>query len=260
MDDQVGSGRVYAGAVREYEMITGTLRSASYSESVERRLVAAAADAQRAAGWTAYDNGAPHTAERHFTTAAELALRSGNSEVLANTCAFWAIKCYSTGEPEAATSLVETAHRYGTATGSARMTAMLHARACRAYARAHDARASDHAANAALRAYDKAVPLNEDLASLYWVNRGEIHQLLGSSALNLGRPDQALHHFGQAAMFSRSEAYDGEAYPRGAAIYEARNAEAYLALNDLDAAVLVARRAVGHMGGRDLRARERRAC
>lgn len=249
LDDCIGSGRVYAGAVGEYDMINDTLRSASYTESVEHRLVAVAADAQRAAGWTAYDSGDPDTAEEHFATAAELALKSGNPEVMANTCAFWAIKCYSTTEPGAAASLVETAHSYGYATGSARMTAMLHARACRAYARANDPRASDRAANAALGAYEKATPLHEDLSSLYWVNQGEIHQLLGSSALNLGRPALALHHFEQAAVSSRSETYDGESFPRGAAIYETRAAEAYLALNDLDGAVRTARKAVDHMGG-----------
>jgi tetratricopeptide (TPR) repeat protein len=249
LDDCIGSGRVYAGAVGEYDMINDTLRSASYTEPVEHRLVAVAADAQRAAGWTAYDSGDPDTAEEHFATAAELALKSGNPEVMANTCAFWAIKCYSTNEPGVAASLVETAHSYGYATGSARMTAMLHARACRAYARANDPRASDRAANAALSAYDKATPLHEDLASLYWVNQGEIHQLLGSSALNLGRPALALHHFEQAAVSSQSETYDGDSFPRGAAIYEARAAEAYLVLKDLDGAVRTARKAVDHMGG-----------
>lgn len=249
LDDRIGSGHVYSGAVGEYNMINDTLCSASYTEHVEHRLVAVAADAQRAAGWTAYDSGDPDTAEEHFAAAAELALKSGDPEVMANTCAFWAIKCYSTNEPGAAASLVETAHTYGYATGSARMTAMLHARACRAYARAADPRASDRAANAALSAYEKASPLDEDLSSLYWVNQGEIHQLLGSSALNLGRPALALHHFEQAAVSSRSETYDGDSFPRGAAIYEARAAEAYLALNDLDEAVLTARRAVDHMGG-----------
>lgn len=249
LDDYIGSGRVYAGAVGEYEMITGTLRSASYTEAVERRLIAAAADAQRAAGWTAYDSGHPDVAEEHFATAAELALRSGNPEVMANTCAFWAIKCYSTNEPDAAAALVEAAHTYGQATGSARMTAMLHARACRAYAHAGDPRASDRAANAALSVYENATPLEEDLASLYWVNQGEIHQLLGSSALNLGRPALALRHFEQATAFSRSETYDGDSFPRGAVIYEARAAEAYLAQNDLDEAVRTARKAIDHMGG-----------
>ncbi|WP_405749464.1 transcriptional regulator [Streptomyces sp. NBC_01411] len=249
LDDRIGSGHVYSGAVGEYNMIKDTLRTASYTEPIEDRLVAVAADAQRAAGWTAYDSGDPETAEEHFATAAELALKSANPEVMANTCAFWAIKCYSTNEPGAAASLVETAQAYGRATGSARMIAMLHARACRAYARAHDPRASDRAANAALSAYEKATPLHEDLSCLYWVNQGEIHQLLGSSALNLGRPSLALHHFEQAAVSNRSETYDGDSFPRGAAIYEARAAEAYLALNDLDGAVRTAHQAVDHMGG-----------
>jgi len=249
LDDRIGSGHVYSGAVGEYRMINDTLSSSSYTESVERRLVAVAADAQRAAGWTAYDSGDPDTAEEHFATAADLALKSGNPEVIANTLAFWAIKCYSTNEPGAAASLVETAHAYGRVTGSARMTAMLHARACRAYARANDPRASDRAANAALGAYGKTASLHDDLSSLYWVNQGEIHQLLGSSALNLGRPALALRHFEQAAASSRSETYDGDSFPRGAAIYEARAAEAHLALNDLDEAVGTARRAVEHLGG-----------
>ncbi|MGW4411904.1 hypothetical protein ACWEJ6_48385 [Nonomuraea sp. NPDC004702] len=249
LDDGIGSGRVYASAVSEYEMIIGTLRSASYTESVECRLTALAADAQRAAGWTAYDSGHPELAEEHFATAARLAHKAGNPEVMANICAFWAIKCYSTNQPGAAAALVETAHSYGHATGSARMTAMLHARACRAYAHANDPRASDRAANAALSAYEKAEPLDQDLGSLYWVNQGEIHQLMGSSALNLGRPALALRHFEQATASNRGETYDGDAFPRGAVIYEARAAEAHLALNDLDEAVRMAGKAVDHMGG-----------
>ncbi|MEU2770807.1 hypothetical protein ABZ628_29295 [Streptomyces diastaticus] len=60
----------------------------------------------------------------------------------------------------------------------------------------------------------------------------ETHQLLGSSALNLGNPRQALKHFQDAstAHHSEGEAYDGDAFPRGHAIYLARLAEAHLAL------------------------------
>src|SRR5690606_31134758 len=118
---------------------------------------------------------------------------------------------------------------HGRATGSARMLAMLHARASRAHARAGDLRASDREANAAMDAYSNAISLTEDLPSLYWVNLGEIHQLLGSSALNLGHPARALDHFHQAAtvgLAELQESYDGDSFPRGAAIYEARAAEA----------------------------------
>ncbi|PLW66592.1 transcriptional regulator [Streptomyces sp. SCUT-3] len=248
LDDRIGSGHVYNAAVQEFDMITDTLRTASCSDATGRRLLAAAADAQRAAGWTAYDSGHSERAEDHFADAAEDALAAGDPEVLANTLAFWAIKCYSTGDPRAAVSLVEAASTYATATGSARMSAMLHARACRAHARAGDPRASDRAANAALDAYRNAIPLDEDLPSLYWVNIGEIHQLLGSSALNLGDPARALHHFQQAGT-AAAEAYNGDAFPRGAAIYCARQAEAYLALRDLDHAVGAAQQAVERLGG-----------
>ncbi|GAB2734897.1 hypothetical protein [Kitasatospora kifunensis] len=132
------------------------------------------------------------------------------------------------------------------------MLAMLHARACRAHARAGDLRASDREANAALDAYSNAIPLTEDLPSLYWVNLGEIFQLLGSSALNLGHPARALHHFQQAATASMAElreSYDGDSFPRGAAIYEARAAEAHLELGAIERAVAVAHLAVEHMGG-----------
>ncbi|MFG2918912.1 transcriptional regulator [Kitasatospora sp. NPDC048298] len=254
LDDRIGSGRVHQAAVAEYDMITATLRTATYDESTGLRLLAAAADAQRAAGWTAYDSGNPERAEQHFADAAKDAAAARNPEVLANTLAFWAIKCYSTGDPGAAVSLVEAAHAHGVATGSARMLAMLHARACRAHARAGDQRASDREANAALAAYGKAIPLDADLPSLYWVNLGEIHQLLGSSALNLGHPDRALHHFRQAATVGKAEGddgYDGDSFPRGAAIYEARAAEAHLELDDAEQAVAVAHQAVEHLGGVD---------
>ncbi|MFE1782261.1 hypothetical protein ACFW9F_06625 [Streptomyces sp. NPDC059506] len=211
------------------------------------QFLAAAADVQRAAGWTTYDSGHPERAEEHFADAAEDALTAGDPEVFTNTMAFWAIKCYSTGTPRAAVSLVEAASTYATATGSARMRAMLYARACRAHARAGDQRASDRAANAALDAYRNAVPLSEDLSSLYWVNIGEIRQLLGSSALNLGDPARALRHFQQAG--AATETYNGDAFPRGAAIYCARQAEAYLALRDLDHGVGAAQQDVERLGG-----------
>ncbi|MDX3025809.1 transcriptional regulator [Streptomyces acidiscabies] len=252
LDDKVGSGHVYNAAVNEFDMIAGALRTTSYSEATGRRLLAAAADAQRAAGWTAYDSGHPDLAEGHFADAAEDALESLDPEVLATTLSFWAIKLYSTGEPQEAASLVEAAKVHGRATGSARMLAMLHARACRAHARAGDRRASDREANAALDAYSHATPLADDLPSLYWVNLGEIYQLLGSSALNLGHPARALDHFQHAAtagLTELQENYDGDSFPRGAAIYEARTAEAHLELEAIEQAVAMAHLAVEHMGG-----------
>ncbi|SHN26705.1 hypothetical protein [Actinacidiphila paucisporea] len=129
-----------------------------------------------------------------------------------NTAAFWAILHYSHGNARGAITLLDTALTIAPRIGSERLTAMLYARACRAHARAGDTRAADRAADAALTAYDRTGPVTEDPGCVYWVNRGEIHQLLGSSSLNLHYPATALSHF-QNATTAHAEAYDGDASP-----------------------------------------------
>ncbi|MGW2282866.1 transcriptional regulator [Streptomyces sp. NPDC001770] len=252
LDDTLGSREVYDAARAELRLITSTLKGASYTEQVGRRLFGAAADASRSAGWTAYDSGYIAAAERHFATALRAAASADDPVVSANTMAFWAIQQYSTGNPRGGVDLIEAALRTAPRIGSARMTAMLHARACRAHARAGDARAAARSANAALDAYAHAGPISDDPTCVYWFNLGEAHQLLGSSALNLGDPRQALRHFEDASTAAQDvewEAYNGDAFPRGHAIYLARLAEAHLDLGDVDAAVETAHTAVARMGG-----------
>jgi tetratricopeptide (TPR) repeat protein len=249
LDDHVGSGQVYTAAVSELRMITATIRDASYTEATGRRLFAAAAEASRSAGWTAYDSGKLAAAERHYTTALRAAAAAGDPVTGSNTLAFWAIQHYSTGNPRGAVHLVEAAIAQAPQLGSARMTAMLHARACRAHARAGDARAADLAGGAAIDAYAMAGPVQDDLPCTYWFNLGEAYQLLGSSALNLGHPRKAIGYFKAASTSDPAETYDASSFPRGHAIYLARLAEAQLAVGDIDAAVATAHDAVARMGG-----------
>ncbi|MFE0459287.1 transcriptional regulator [Kitasatospora sp. NPDC058965] len=249
LDDQVGSGQVYGSAVAELKMITDVIKECSYTEPVGRQLYSAAAEASRSAGWTAYDSGHHATAERHFAAALRASASAADPVVGVNTLAFWAIQHYSTGDPRGAVALVEAAQAQAPRIGSARMTAMLHARACRAYAHARDHRAADRQANAALDAYSSAGPVAEDPDCVYWFNLGEAFQLLGSSALNLSQPGRALRHFEEATAAHSTEVYNGEAFPRGYAIYLARQADARLALSDIDGAVDTAHQAVEHMGG-----------
>ncbi|MFE1408310.1 hypothetical protein ACFW5D_32780 [Streptomyces sp. NPDC058770] len=221
---------------------------------MERRLFGAAAEASRSAGWTAYDSGKIAAAERHYSTAVRAAASADDPVIGANTLAFWAIPHYSTGNPLGAVDLIEAALSQAPRAGSARLTSMLHARACRAHAHVGDTRAADRAAdrsaNAALDAYENAGPIEDDLPCVYWYNLGETHQLLGSSALNLGNPKRALAHFLEASdAHTSQEAYNAAAFPRGHSIYLARLAEAHLSLGDIDAAVATAHDAVDRMGG-----------
>ncbi|MFE7268057.1 transcriptional regulator [Streptomyces sp. NPDC057592] len=250
LDDTVGSGDAHDAARAELRLITATLKSASFDEGVERRLFGAAAEASRSAGWTAYDSGKIAAAERHYSTALRAAASADDPVIGANTLAFWAIQHYSTGNPRGAVDLIEAALSQAPRTGSARLTSMLHARACRAHAHAGDIRAADRSANAALDAYENAGPIEDDLPCVYWYNLGETHQLLGSSALNLGNPERALAHFLEASdAHTSQEAYNAAAFPRGHSIYLARLAEAHLSLGDIDAAVATAHDAVDRMGG-----------
>lgn len=249
LDDHVGSGEVYGAARAELLLITSTLKNASYGESVGRRLFGTAAEASRAAGWTAYDSGQTAAAERHYASALRAAASAGDTVTGTNTLAFWAIQHYSTGDPRGAVDFIEAALAQAPRIGSARMTAMLHARACRAHARAGDTRAADRSANAALDTYAHAGPVQDDPPCVYWFDLGETHKLLGTSALNLGNPKRALRHFQDAFAAQTSETYDGAAFPRSHALHLARVSEAHLALGDIDAAVVTARDAVTRMGG-----------
>jgi hypothetical protein len=250
-DDQLGSGHVYTCARAQLRVIASTLAQASYAETTGRRLYAAAAEAARICGWTAYDSGRHALAEEFYITALRAAASAGDPAVTANTLAFWAILRYSTGDPGGAADLVGGALRQAPAIGSARMEAMLHSRLGRAHAKAGDLAAADRAHGAAFAAYERALDRHdEEPDCVYWVTLGELHMLAGSSALNLGEPRRALAHFGQASA-SVHDRYQEDAFPRGAAIYLARDAEARVALGDLDGAVATAQRAVSHLGGVD---------
>lgn len=84
---------------------------------------------------------------------------------------------------------------------------------------------------------------------MYWINHGELHQVAASSALSLNEPKRALENF--TAALTHADPYDTDREARGSAIYLARQAEAHLALGDVDAAVEVGHHVIGAMGGVD---------
>lgn len=64
LDDAVGAQPAYDAAIAELRLITGVLKTRSYTAATERRLYAAAAEACRLAGWCAYDSGHLADAEK----------------------------------------------------------------------------------------------------------------------------------------------------------------------------------------------------
>jgi tetratricopeptide (TPR) repeat protein len=249
LDDDLGSDHVYDAARAESRLITRLLRDNSYSEETGRRLHACAAEASRLAGWCAFDSGQIAAAEKHFVTSLRAAAGSGDRTAGATALAFWANVRYSNRRPDprGALELVEGALAHRSNIASPRVLTMLHIRQARAHSIAQEPAAAYRAIDNALAAYDRGTPPDEDLQSMYWITTGEVFQAAASAALSLGDPQRALTYFSAAA--THHDPYDPEKEPRGTAIYLAREAEAYLALGDLDGAVETAQRSVDLMGG-----------
>ncbi|GAA3386359.1 transcriptional regulator [Streptomyces racemochromogenes] len=249
LDDTVGAGHVYDAAVLELRLITDLLKNASYTEDTGRRLFAAAAEASRLAGWCAYDHGRHAAAERHFVTSLRASASATDHTLGAVTLAFWANLRYNANDPHGALHLLDGALADRRKISSPRVTAMLHARAARAHSKADAPSAAWRQIDAAFDAYSRADSPKADLPSMYWVNHGELHQVAASSALSLSEPRRALEHFN--AALHHDDPYDSDREVRGAVIYQVRQAEAHLALGDINAALDTGHQVITAMGGID---------
>lgn len=247
LDDELGSSHLARLASGELELIARLLRDGSYSDGAGRRMYSLAAEAGRQAAWDYFDQGEHATAHAYFETALRASATAGDQITGAYALSFLAVQCYSTGQAQLAVSLLETAQSTAGRFSTPRMTAMLAARSARALSKSGDRRACASKLLQAHRALDRGSH-PDDPETLYWVTRGEVEMIAGSSALDLGDPAEAIRRFDAAI----SADYRGDdQYPRSHAIYMARAAEAYLALHDLDGALAKAAHAVRCMRGVD---------
>lgn len=247
LDDELGSGHLARLACAELELIARLLCDGSYSDAVGQRLYSLAAEASRQAAWDYFDQGQHAIAQAHFDTALRASATAGDRIAGAYALSFLAVHCYSTGQAQLSVSLLETAQSAVGRSGTPRMTAMLAARSARALSKVGDRRACSAKLHQAHHAIDQG-PRPDDPDTLYWVTRGEVEMIAGSSALDLGDPAEAIRRF-DAAL--NADYCGDEQYPRTHAIYMARAAEAYLALHDLDGALTKATHAVRCMRGVD---------
>ncbi|MFI1584703.1 tetratricopeptide repeat protein [Embleya sp. NPDC020630] len=254
LDDQVGAARAHDAALTELRLVTGLLREGTYTQTTGRRLFTAAAEVSRICGWTAYDTGRHAAAERHFITALRAAASADDADTGALVVTFWANLRYATGDPRGALDLLDRALADPRGIHSPRVRALVYARKARAHATAGEPKPAYRAIDSALHAYDTDRAPDDHTGPLYWVNRGEIHQFAASSALTLGDPHRALAHFDEA--YRADDAYDPDLEARGAAIYLARQAEAYLALGEIDAAAQMADRTLDLGGTESARVRD----
>lgn len=245
MDDVLGSGDLVPAAAVERRLATKLLTQHTYDETTRRALHAAASEAARIGGWLAYDTGDHNTARRLYLTSLRNAVSAGDDLGFAHTLSYAAIQAYSTGRAGEAVQMLEAAQARTARTAPPRMRAMLHGRAARAHATAGERPAAIRALNAAFDALDQHGGEDEP-PYLYWVTRAELLGIAGSTALTCGDPRQAITYFTDAM---HAADYDTTGYPRAAAIYYTRIAEAHLALGTVDAACQAATTAIRCLGG-----------
>jgi len=239
LDDELGSGEHAALALNELSFIVQLLKAGSLPEHFEKRLYSLGSEASRQTAWRHFDRGNFAVSHAYFEGSLRASVNAGDATAGAYTLSFFAVHCYSTGKARAAVSLLDTAQSTLSGQATPKMSAMLAARSARAHSKAGDRTASIRDLSAARVHLDRG-PHQDDPAVLYWVTEAEIEMIAGSCALELGDPAEALRRFDAALAAD----YQGDdQYPRSAAIYLARAAEAHLELHDLDAAVARARHA-----------------
>lgn len=246
LDDVLGGGELRPAAATELRILNALANDATYDETVGRRLLAALAEASRMCGWLHFDAGRHAGAQSFYITALRASATAGDPATGANILAFMAIQTYSIGNPQDAVNLVRTAQEQIAGHSTPRVRAMLHARAARALSKTGDRTACARELDAARDAYAQGTH-DDDPPWSYWLDAGEIEMLSGSSALDLGDPRRALHHF-EAAY---EAAYAADGYVRDHALYLTRAAQAHLDLGDLDAACVTATKALAQTGGVD---------
>lgn len=245
LDDTLGGGSLRPLAVEDLKFATHLLDDARYTSAVGARLHSAVAEGARLCGWLHFDSGHHAAAQRYFVTALRASAVADDQVTGANVLAFMAIQTYSTGNPAEAVDLVEAAQNaLGRGGGTPRLRAMLHARIARAYAKASRRAECARALNDAFDAHTQG-PRDDDPAWCYWLSHGELENLAGSCALDLGDPARALHHFDAALAAS----YDTGGYHRDHALYLTRTAQAHLARGDVEHACASASQAVALLGG-----------
>ncbi len=247
LDDEFGSGDIARYARSELAMIVQLLRAGRLNGSTEDRAYSLASEAARQVAWTMFDSGRHASAERFFETSLRASATAGDAVAGAYAMSFMAIQHYTAGNPQNAVSLMDTAETSVSGNATPKMRAMLASRKARALSKTNDPRGNARALEAARKLLDRG-PHDDDPPFLYWVTRGEVEMIAGSSALEMNDPAKALRCFSAAVQAD----YPGDVqYPRTHAIYLARAAEAHLAMHDLDAAVVQARHAARCLGSVD---------
>jgi tetratricopeptide (TPR) repeat protein len=207
------------------------------TEAVGRELFAVTAELSRLAGWTAFDTGRHHTAQRHFIQALRLARAGSDIQLGCYVLSTMALQSLLRGGAEAAVDMAQGA--YERAAGCAAPRVLAFARLIEA--RAHARRGDERAASAALGAAEDLIDAPSTRPEPHWIDFFDRARLAADATeihRDLGRPDEALGWNAAAAAMPAGR------FTRSTGIRHAVLATVHLRSEELELALESGHRAV----------------
>lgn len=234
MDDHVGGRDLYPLVRRELGDAATLVRTASYTTTTGRRLLAVVGELSQLAAWVASDAGRYLAAEHTYLSGVSAAREAGDDVMAAQLLSSLAYQMANVADPADALLLARSAVT-GAVSASPLVRALLLERVAWAAARARD----HGAARRVLDGVDDAYADRGDVAEpawVYWLDQREIDVMRGRCLIELGQPADA-----EPLLASAIDGYAPDR-AREVALYGTWLAEAHARSGELDAARVVLRR------------------
>ncbi|MGF1427264.1 hypothetical protein [Kitasatospora sp. LaBMicrA B282] len=239
---------VFTAARAEHQLVYSLLTAHGYAHALGRRLLALATRTSTLCAWTSGAVGEDARSERYSLAALRAAAAAGGRQNAAAAAVALAIRHMRVGTPQDVLSLVHGARAMLPRTPP-RLAFMLHAKESHALARLGERSAAMVAMTGAERALagDAAGggPVQDPTGAL--VDENFLSFSRGYLCLQLGLPGRALAYFTPLVEAHRSSPSTAPVSPH-APLLLSHVVEAQLALDEPDAAVSTARRALGFHG------------
>ncbi|WP_412540238.1 hypothetical protein R8Z50_31155 [Longispora sp. K20-0274] len=187
-DHRLGGGYARATLIHYFNEIVRPLLGGSYSHTIGRQLLAAAARLCDLGGFMAFDSGCQGLGQRYYIQALRLARASGDHALGAHILTDMAMQAHYLGDALEAVSLARAAHRAALDAGSRASAARCLAIEARAHARLGDARRCAEAMGRAERAMDGLVIDDEPLWIRFFTHI-QLHAEFTYASADLGRTD-----------------------------------------------------------------------
>ncbi|MQS14918.1 sporulation protein [Streptomyces kaniharaensis] len=226
------------------------LLNGTYTEAVGRELFSATAELSRVVGWSAFDVGQHHAAQRYFIQALAMARAGGDVQAGSYILATMALQTCLGGYPDQAVDMAQGASERGKGVAAPRVLAFAKLAEARAHGRLGDAAAASSALRQSETLLETIQPGGNDPDWLAYFT----HERISADATEIYRD---LRNPRAAFVWNQqADAMPAGRYTRAVGIRYAVLGTAHLQQRDLDQGLAMGHQAVKVLG----RVRSSRAC